>query len=107
MLPVQTNRTTAELVALTITNAAADSDLPANALSYTLVNPPAGAQIDTNGVITWTPGETRVPGTNVIETMVTDNGVPPFSATNSFTVVVPETNRLPCCLFRRTGQCWS
>ena len=51
--------------------------------------------IDANGVITWTPTEAQGPGTNVFETVVTDNGVPALSATNSFTVTVLETNTAP------------
>jgi hypothetical protein len=95
VLGVQTNRTIAELTMLVVTNSATDADLPANPLSYTLINPPAGAAINTNGVITWTPGENEGPGTNTITTVVTDNGVPPLSATNSFDVVVTEVNVAP------------
>jgi hypothetical protein len=65
-----------------------DSNIPANALSYALLAAPAGAAIDGNGIITWTPMEAQGPSTNTITTVVTDNGVPPMSATNSFTVVV-------------------
>jgi hypothetical protein len=71
---------------LTVTNHATDSDRPANVLSYQLLEAPSGAAIDTNGVITWTPGQG--PGTNTMTTVVTDNGEPPLSATNSFVVVV-------------------
>ena len=49
-----------------------------------------GASIDTNGIITWIPDETQGPGTNSITTVVTDNGTPPRSVTNSSTVVVNE-----------------
>jgi hypothetical protein len=95
VLPAQTNRTVNELVTLTVTNTATDSDVPANLLSYQLVSPPAGATIDTNGVIAWTPSEVQGPGTNLITTIVTDNGVPPLSATNSFTLIVNEVNTPP------------
>src|SRR5262249_10641170 len=94
-LPIQTNRTIAELTLLVITNTAVDSDFPSNLLSYTLENPPAGASIDTNGVVTWTPTESQGPSTNTITTIVTDNGIPPLSTTNSFTVVVDEINSSP------------
>src|SRR5205823_2266039 len=80
---------------LTITNTATELDLPANLLSYQLVAPPAGMTIDINGVITWTPAEVQGPSTNVITTIVTDNGVPPLSATNTFTVLVNEVNSAP------------
>ena len=41
------------------------------------------------------PGEAQGPSTNLITTIVTDNGVPPLSATNSFTVIVNEVNLAP------------
>jgi internalin A len=64
-------------------------------LSYELLVPPAGASIDANGVVTWTPSEAQGPGTNTITTIVTDNGVPALSATNTFVVVVNEINTPP------------
>src|SRR5262249_5579396 len=39
-------------------------------------------------VISWTPTHAQAPSTNIFETIVTDDGVPPLSATNSFTVFV-------------------
>jgi hypothetical protein len=95
LLSGQSPRTIAELSLLVVTNAASDTDIPANDLSYTLVNPPAGAVIDAAGVITWTPSEAQGPSTNTITTVVTDNGQPALSATNSFTVVVIEINSAP------------
>ena len=95
MPPAQTNRTIAELTLLTVTNTAIDTDIPANLLTYTLLNPPVGAAIDTNGVVTWTPTEAQGPGTNTITTVATDNGIPALSATNSFVVLVTEVNTPP------------
>src|SRR5205807_1390655 len=99
-LPAQTNYTIAELTTLTVTNTGADSDLPANTLSYTLsvtsdFGPVTNATISTNGVITWTPTEAQGPSTNLFTTVVTDNGSPPLSATNTFMVVVNEINSPP------------
>lgn len=94
-LPDQPDRTVGELTTLTVTNAATDPDLPGETLSYTLVSPPAGAVIDQNGVITWQPTEWQAPGTNALTTIVTDNGLPPLRATNSFKVVVGELNTPP------------
>jgi hypothetical protein len=53
------------------------------------MNPPVGASIDANGVITWTPTESEAPSTNTFETIVSDepNG-PALTATNSFFVIV-------------------
>src|SRR6185369_1223271 len=66
-----------------------------NTLTYNLVNPPAGAQISANGVIAWTPSEAQGASTNLITTVVSDNGIPPLSATNTFTVIVTEVNSAP------------
>jgi hypothetical protein len=87
-LPVQSNRTVNELTPLTVTNTASDSDIPAWALSYALLNAPTTASIDASGVITWTPSQAEAGTTNNIITVVTDQGQPPLSATNSFTVTV-------------------
>jgi hypothetical protein len=95
VLPAQTNRSVIEATTLVVTNTATDSDIPANHLAYVLINPPSGAAIDTNGIITWTPTPAQGPGTNVITTVVTDDGSPPLSATNSFTVFVIDTNTPP------------
>lgn len=65
------------------------------AVAYQLVGAPAGAAIDANGIITWTPTEAQGPATNVLTTVATDNGQPSLSATNSFTVVVNEVNQAP------------
>ncbi len=85
----------AELTTLTVTNAANDSDLPAGTLTYALVNAPAGAVIDANGVISWTPTEAQGPATNLFSTVATDSGNPPLSVTNTFTVVVTQVNSAP------------
>jgi hypothetical protein len=95
VLPAQTNQSVLELTTLLVTNTATDPDLSVNNLSYALVNPPAGAAIDTNGVIVWTPKAAQGPSTNLLTTIVTDDGVPPMSATNSFTVFVIDTNTPP------------
>jgi hypothetical protein len=88
VLPVQTNHNASVDVAFSITNAATDADLPVNSLAYSLLNAPAGAAIDANGVIAWTPAVGQADTTNLVQTVVTDNGVPPLSATNSFLVIV-------------------
>jgi len=95
VLPDQTNRAIAELTTLVVTNAATDSDIPANTLYYSLANAPASAAIDANGVITWTPSEAQGPSTNTFTTIVTDSGFPPLNATNSFVVTVTEINSAP------------
>jgi hypothetical protein len=95
VLPFQSDRTITELQTLTVTNTATDVEVPPEDLSYTLLNPPDGAAIDSDGVITWTPSITQAPSTNAIITVVTDDGQPPLSATNSFLVFVRDINALP------------
>ncbi|HWX19055.1 MAG TPA: Ig-like domain-containing protein, partial [Candidatus Binatia bacterium] len=94
-LPAQTNRTVVELSMFALTNTATDADVPPRALTYALLAPPSGATIDANGVITWTPTEAQGPGTNLITTVVSDDGTPLLSATNSFSVTVLESNSPP------------
>jgi hypothetical protein len=94
-LPPQTNRAVNEQATLVVTNTAMDSNIPANALTYALLAAPTGVAIDTNGIITWTPTEAQGPSTNTITTAVTDNGSPPMSTTNNFTVIVNEVNTAP------------
>jgi hypothetical protein len=94
-LTPQPDRTIPELTTLVVTNTATDQDVPAQRLSYELLDRPAGASIDTNGVITWTPSEAQGPGTYIIRTVVADDGAPPMAAINSFTVVVTEVNSAP------------
>src|SRR5437899_2869333 len=93
VLPAQTNRTIAALTTLIVTNTAADTDLPTNTLSYSLLTAPAGATIDTNGVITWIPTQAQDLSTNLFTTVVTDfnpgsTNNAHLSATNNFTVLV-------------------
>src|SRR5208282_301851 len=101
-LGVLNNVTNNELVLLTVTNSAVDSDVPALALTYSLgvvtVTNQVGnsavtnAGISTNGVITWTPTEAQGPGLYVLTTVVSDGT---YSATNSFSVTVNEVNSAP------------
>ena len=92
-LGTPTNRVVDALTPVVVTNAATDSDIPANTLFYTLVNPPSGMAVGfLTGVITWTPALGQADTTNIVITVVTDNGVPSLSATNSFTIIVNQTN---------------
>jgi len=95
-ISMPTNRTINELTQLTVTNTATDPDIPANALRFALVSGPTGAVVNaTNGVLTWTPSEGQGPTTVVLTVSVTDDGVPPLSATGRFAVVVNEMNVAP------------
>ena len=85
-LPAQSNLVANVSTAVTVTNAATDSNTNA-VLTYSLVNPPAGASISTNGIITWTNATPAGSATQFI-TKVTDNSVPSLTASNKFTVFV-------------------
>jgi subtilisin-like proprotein convertase family protein len=78
---------------VTVTNTATDTNAGA-VLVYTLVNPPAWAAIDGNGIITLAPTLADAPTNAVITTIVTDTFTA-LSASNSFLVVVVTTNGLP------------
>ena len=82
---------------LTFTNSATDPDFPTNTLTFSLgPGAPGGAIIDpTSGVFTWTPGEAEGPGVYPIIVRVADDGVPPLSDAQRFTVVVNESNAPP------------
>jgi hypothetical protein len=95
VLPGQGDQTVAQYSRLVVTNTASDSDLPVLGLIYSLVNPPTGGTIDTNGVISWTPGAGQGHTTNTVTTIATDIGTPALSATNRFSVVVTEVNVAP------------
>jgi len=74
---------------INITNTASDAEAPPQVLTYALVSPPAGVTINTNnGIISWTPALAMAGTTNNVTTIVTDNGSPNLSATNTISVVV-------------------
>ena len=98
-LPAIAQTNVNELTLLTVTNTATESNIH-SAVGYALVNPPVGASIDTNGIITWTPSQLQSPGTNTFTTIVTNSNPydlvnPSLTATNTFTVVVKEVNVPP------------
>ncbi len=84
--------TVRERSSLIVTNSASDPDVPKQQLTFSLVGAPAGAAINaTNGVFTWQPNNTQGGTTNFISVVVTDDGVPPLSATQTLAVVVLDT----------------
>jgi hypothetical protein len=95
MLAAIANQTVDELKALNVTASATDPDI-GQTLTFALVSAPGGMSINpTTGAISWTPAQTQSPSTNTVLVSVTDNGTPPLSATNSFSVVVKEVNVAP------------
>jgi hypothetical protein len=77
---------------------ATDMDIPANSLSFSLTEHPAGATINSvTGSISWTP---TTSGTNEFVVMVTDNGLQPMADTTQFSVVVNERHQPQITLVR-------
>ncbi len=62
VMPVIANQTINELLAYTYQVVVTDADLPANTLTYSLQNAPAGMTISSTGLISWTPTEAQGPG---------------------------------------------
>ena len=91
------NYTINEGFRLSVTNQAQDFDIPPNILRFTLgPGAPDGATLDPiSGIFRWQPTRAQNPSTNLISVIVTDNGVPPLSATQQFTVIVREVNQTP------------
>ncbi|MCU0786469.1 MAG: Ig-like domain-containing protein [Verrucomicrobia bacterium] len=75
---------------LSLVAVASDTDLPVQQLTFSLVSgaPSGAAIVSSNGVFTWTPSAIQGGQTNLIRIRVTDNGQPPLSTTQSFSVVV-------------------
>ncbi|RME93705.1 MAG: hypothetical protein D6766_07635, partial [Verrucomicrobia bacterium] len=73
-----------------------DEDDPPQQLTFTLTGAPEGAALDPQtGVFTWTPTEAQGPGAYPMTITVTDDGTPPRSDAETFTVTVLEVNRPP------------
>jgi hypothetical protein len=107
-LPAIASQLVDELKTLIVTDTATDTDLPANPLSYILLEAPTNATIDVNGIITWTPSEAQGPSTNTFTVRVTDTNAfavneTQLSATNTFTVIVNEVNELIITVFAKDG----
>ena len=90
------HKTVDEETSLTFTAGATDSDLPANSLTYNLVDAPPGATIDpATGAFSWTPSEAQGAGSYNVTFRVTDNGSPVLSAEETVTISVREVNKPP------------
>jgi RHS repeat-associated protein len=74
------------------TNVVSDADVPPLTLTFGLLpGAPAGAIVyPTTGVFRWTPSAAQAGTTNLIGITVTNDGVPPLSAAQTFTVVVND-----------------
>jgi hypothetical protein len=60
---------------LSFTIAATDTDLPAQPLTYRLINAPWGMTLGTNGLVSWRPTEVQGPSTNRVRITVGDGYV--------------------------------
>lgn len=85
-----------EGVKFTLSPTVIDSDVPAQTLNYSLPAAPVGAVIEpTSGFIQWQTGEAQGGSTNLFILVVSDNGLPSLSSTQSFHVIVREVNNAP------------
>jgi hypothetical protein len=90
------NKSGLEGSVITFTATATDTDLPANALTFSLdAGAPAGAGITSGGVFTWTPGGTQGGATYQITVRVRDNGSPALDDFETISVTVTEVNTAP------------
>ena len=70
-----------------LTASATDTDLPPQTLTFSLAAAPSGAAVNpVTGLFTWTPSS--APSTRPVTLVVTDNGAPSLSATQTFSVTV-------------------
>jgi hypothetical protein len=88
VLAAISNQTIVVGMTLTITNVATDPD--GNQLTFGLdPGAPTGAAIDpASGIFSWTPDDSFAGATNGLTVRVTDNGVPPLSDSQNFSVTV-------------------
>jgi hypothetical protein len=94
---------------LVITNSAADRDLPADTLTFTLTAQPAGAGMTPGGVFSWTAPRTTARITNSATVRVTDNGTPALSDSKSFSIIVvpPPRSLYVTVNSNAVGTLWS
>jgi len=84
-----TNRTVNVGQTVTLTASATDTDSPPQTLTFTLLAGAANATLNTNsGAFSFRPLVTQANSTNNFTLEVSDNGTPPLSATQSFSVIV-------------------
>jgi hypothetical protein len=100
VLPGQSNLISAGLTVVGVTNTASEPNIHSVTVGYGLVAGPAGASVDTNGVIRWTPALNQVPSTNLFAMVVTNHNPydlsnPQLTATNSFIITVSALHNGP------------
>jgi hypothetical protein len=91
-LQLLTDRVISEGKRFTFNALATDPDLPANALTFSLLGAPAGAVVDSStGLFSWQPSETQGGRTNRFRVVIRDNGQPSLSSTQQITLIVRDT----------------
>jgi hypothetical protein len=76
---------------LLVTNTATDVDVPAQTLTFSLLDAPLNAAINSsNGLFSWRPAMAQSPSMQTIAVVVSDNGAPILSATQNFSVTVNQ-----------------
>jgi glucuronoarabinoxylan endo-1,4-beta-xylanase len=77
---------------LIVTNTAVDPNVPPLSLTFSLLAAPTNASLTlldaTRALFNWSPLPHQASTTNLVTVRVENNGVPPLSATNTFTVMV-------------------
>jgi hypothetical protein len=81
------NQTVNAGISLSLTNVATDPDVPPQTLTFSLLAGP-GSVNSASGVFTWRAPASSAGTSNYVAVVVTDNGSPNLSATNSFAVMV-------------------
>lgn len=80
-----------ELTTLSFTATASDPDLPKNLLSFSLLDPPSGAEIDpSSGIFTWTPTAEQGPNIYEVTIQVCDDGDPILCNQEDVSITVTE-----------------
>jgi hypothetical protein len=89
VLAAISNRTVNVGQTVAFTTSVTETDLPPQTLTFTLLNGPGNATLNTNsGAFSWRPWVTDAVSINSIMLKVADNGTPSLSTTQSFTVMV-------------------
>ncbi len=86
------NRSVNAGTVVALTNTASDTDTPPQSLTFSLLSAPTNATLVTltssNALFAWRPLVSQAGTTNLIQVKVVDNGTPPLSATNNFSILV-------------------
>ncbi len=92
---------------LGVNSLASDADVPAQTLTYSLLNSPLNATIGSNtGVFTWRPAISQSLSTQSVGVIVSDNGLSSMAATQYFTAIVNRPAQTTVSGFSVTnGQC--